>query len=115
MLIKHILNRLTEIRRFERAALVAISTARAKTPVTMVNFEGKDIVACGEGGSKTRLLLSREAIVSAAEQTLRESSHTEWSVRGLARTLGCSPGALYRHFPGGFEELHAPETLPLDV
>lgn len=73
------------------------------------NPENSDegIVASGEGGSKTRLFLSREAIVSAAEQALREGSAREWSVRKLARTLDCSPSALYRHFPGGFEELQA--------
>ena len=51
--------------------------------------------------------LSPEAIVSAAEELIRDTGSAEWTVRALSRILECAPGALYRHFPGGVGEIAA--------
>ncbi len=49
----------------------------------------------------TRVHLSQERIVDAAQKLIDETGSMEWSVRAICRTLDCAPGALYRHFPDG--------------
>ena len=51
--------------------------------------------------------LTPEAIVDTAERLIidADANAADWSLRSLSRALGCAPGALYRHFPGGVEEI----------
>lgn len=48
-----------------------------------------------------RLALSADRIVTTAEQLIRITGSTEWTVRALCKELECAPGAIYRYFPGG--------------
>lgn len=52
-------------------------------------------------------MLTPEAIVDTAERLIidADANAADWSLRSLSRTLGCAPGALYRHFPGGVTEI----------
>jgi len=52
-----------------------------------------------------RQALSAEAIIGAAERLVDGTGATRWSIRALSRVLDCTPGALYRHFPGGAAEI----------
>jgi len=54
-----------------------------------------------------RQALSAEAIIGAAERLVDGTGATRWSIRALSRVLDCTPGALYRHFPGGAAEIAA--------
>ena len=51
--------------------------------------------------------LSPEVIIGAAERLVDDGTAAPWSVRALSRVLDCTPGALYRHFPGGSAEIAA--------
>ncbi|MFP6742514.1 MAG: TetR/AcrR family transcriptional regulator [Alphaproteobacteria bacterium] len=55
----------------------------------------------------TQSPLTPDTIVDTAERLIvnAEADAREWSLRSLSRALGCAPGALYRHFPGGVEEI----------
>lgn len=55
----------------------------------------------------SRMALSTERIVATAEQLIRESGSTDWTVRTLCRHLECAPGAIYRYFPGGVDAIGA--------
>lgn len=51
--------------------------------------------------------LTPDSIVDTAERLIvnAEADARDWSLRSLSRALGCAPGALYRHFPGGVDEI----------
>lgn len=55
----------------------------------------------------SRVGLSADRIVRTAEQLIRTSGSTEWTVRALCKELECAPGAIYRYFPGGVEAIGA--------
>jgi AcrR family transcriptional regulator len=54
-----------------------------------------------------RVALSADRIVTTAEQLIRETGSTEWTVRALCKELECAPGAIYRYFPGGVDAIGA--------
>lgn len=54
-----------------------------------------------------RLGLSADRIVTTAEELIRASGSTEWTVRALCKELECAPGAIYRYFPGGVDAIGA--------
>ncbi len=54
-----------------------------------------------------RVALSADRIVTTAEQLIRASGSTEWTVRALCKELECAPGAIYRYFPGGVDAIGA--------
>lgn len=47
---------------------------------------------------KPRAVLSREQILTATEQSLREDGYDKTTIRGIARRLGCAVGSIYRYF-----------------
>ena len=51
--------------------------------------------------------LTPDAIVDTAERLIvdAEADARDCSLRSLSRALGCAPGALYRHIPGGVDEI----------
>ncbi len=51
--------------------------------------------------------LSTERIVATAEQLIRDTGSTDWTVRTLCKQLECAPGAIYRYFPGGVDAIGA--------
>jgi AcrR family transcriptional regulator len=55
----------------------------------------------------TQSPLTPDAIVDTAERLIvnAEADARDCSLRSLSRALGCAPGALYRHFPGGVDEI----------
>ena len=55
----------------------------------------------------SRIALSADRIVTTAEQLIRTSGSTEWTVRALCKELECAPGAIYRYFPGGVDAIGA--------
>ena len=55
----------------------------------------------------SRMALSTERIVTTAEQLIRDTGSTDWTVRTLCKQLECAPGAIYRYFPGGVEAIGA--------
>ncbi len=57
--------------------------------------------------STTQSPLTPDAIVDTAERLIvnAEADARDCSLRSLSRALGCAPGALYRHFPGGVDEI----------
>ena len=55
----------------------------------------------------SRMALSTERIVATAEQLIRDTGSTDWTVRTLCKHLECAPGAIYRYFPGGVEAIGA--------
>lgn len=54
-----------------------------------------------------RVALSADRIVTTAEELIRASGSTEWTVRALCKELECAPGAIYRYFPGGVDAIGA--------
>jgi AcrR family transcriptional regulator len=66
----------------------------------------------------------RAALIAGAREILRERGHDAFSLNELARRIGVSPAAAYRHFENreallravsfeGYEELHAALTRPM--
>ena len=57
--------------------------------------------------STTQSPLTPDTIVDTAERLIdnAETDARDWSLQSLSRALGCAPGALYRHFPGGVDEI----------
>ena len=66
----------------------------------------------------------RAALIAGAREILRERGHDAFSLNELARRIGVSPAAAYRHFENreallravsfeGYEELHAALTVPM--
>ena len=64
-----------------------------------LSFEGVFTVA--------RAGLLADRIVTTAEELIRASGSSEWTVRALCKELECAPGAIYRYFPGGVEAIGA--------
>lgn len=51
-------------------------------------------------------LEARELILAAAREAFVREGHADFTMRELARRLGCSAGAIYLHFAGKDELLH---------
>lgn len=49
---------------------------------------------------------ARELILAAAREAFVREGHADFTMRKLARRLGCSAGAIYLHFAGKDELLH---------